>query len=59
MLETAPIQRLVDILSASLAVSLEEKLDMLDAVDLRDRLIRGARLVQRHMEVRRGYKPWR
>lgn len=51
LLDTAPAHRLADIFVASFEGNFEERLAMLDAVDLKQRLTKGIELVTRHLQV--------
>ena len=52
LLDTAPAHRLADIFVASFEGSFEERLSMLDAVDLKQRLTKGIELVTRHLQAK-------
>jgi hypothetical protein len=51
LLDTAPAHRLADIFVASFESSLEERLAMLDAVSVKERLVKATELVTRHLQV--------
>lgn len=51
LLETAPAHRLADIFVASFEGSFDERLAMLDAVDLKQRLSKAIELVTRHLQT--------
>ena len=51
ILESWPAYRLADIFVANFEVSFEERLFMLDAVDLRQRLSKATEIVARHLQV--------
>ncbi|MCO5591607.1 hypothetical protein L7F22_045596 [Adiantum nelumboides] len=51
LLETAPAHRLADIFVASFEGSFDERLAMLDAVDLKTRLTKAIELVTRHLQT--------
>uniref|UniRef100_A0A2P2KX02 Lon protease homolog 2 n=1 Tax=Rhizophora mucronata TaxID=61149 RepID=A0A2P2KX02_RHIMU len=50
LLDTVPVHKLADIFVASFEISFEEKLVMLDSVDLKVRLSKATELVDRHLE---------
>ena len=51
ILESWPAYRLADVFVANFEVSFEERLFMLDAVDLRQRLSKATEIVTRHLQV--------
>lgn len=51
LLETAPAHRLADIFVASFEGNFDERLAMLDAVDLKQRLSKAIELVTRHLQT--------
>lgn len=51
LLERLPAHRLADIFVASFETSFEERLSMLDAVDLRQRFLKATEIVTRHLQV--------
>ncbi|KAI3791011.1 hypothetical protein L2E82_04528 [Cichorium intybus] len=50
LLETVPLHKLADIFVASFEISFEEQLSMLDAVDVKVRLLKATELVDRHLQ---------
>ncbi|KAL6178499.1 hypothetical protein ACLB2K_050017 [Fragaria x ananassa] len=50
LLETVPVHKLADIFVASFEISFEEQLSMLDSVDLKVRLSKATKLVDRHLQ---------
>jgi hypothetical protein len=51
LLETASAHRLADIFVASFEGSFDQRLAMLDAVDLRQRLLKATEIITRHLQV--------
>ncbi|KAK4802572.1 hypothetical protein SAY86_000775 [Trapa natans] len=50
VLETVPLHKLADIFVASLEISFDEQLPMIDSVDLKVRLSKATELVERHLQ---------
>ncbi|XP_071725414.1 lon protease homolog 2, peroxisomal-like [Rutidosis leptorrhynchoides] len=50
LLETVPLHKLADIFVASFEISFEEKLSMLDSVDVRVRLSKATELIDTHLQ---------
>lgn len=56
LLETSPVGKLADLLGGAVESSFEARLELLDAVEIKERIGVATRIIQRHLSVKKPCK---